>query len=131
MNERITIPDPYSVFTLAADAQSQPVPAPAFDIEFRRLTVPSVKDTACAIASSLSSVPALILYGSGDPMKRAGGPERFQRLFKHNKVVLVPGEQHFPLLGAPARVATEVRNFVAAHTPRRMESTPSSGSKLG
>lgn len=67
---------------------------------------------AAHAASVLSATPALILYGQFDPMRLVGGVRRYRRLFQTHQVVIVPWEEHFPMLAEGGRVAETVRAWL-------------------
>ncbi len=71
-----------------------------------------MRDTATQIVSVLSRTPTLILYGQLDPMRLVGGVGRYQRLLPHHKVVIVPWEEHFPILAEGAQVADVLRSWL-------------------
>lgn len=67
---------------------------------------------AQAAKQQLSQVPALILYGQLDPMRMIGGVTRFRGLFPRSDVVIVPWEEHFPILSSGTQVGRAVRDWM-------------------
>lgn len=68
--------------------------------------------TAAQAAAALADTPALILYGQFDPMRLVGGVRRYRRLFRRHQVVIVPGEEHFPILAEGERVAAAIHDWL-------------------
>ncbi len=71
-----------------------------------------MRNAAQQAASRLSNTPALILYGQFDPMRLVGGVRRYRRLLRRHHAVIVPWEEHFPILAEGARVADAVRAWM-------------------
>lgn len=69
---------------------------------------------AARAALALADTPALILYGQFDPMRLAGGVRRYRRLFRQHRVVIVRGEEHFPILAEGERVAAAMLGWMRA-----------------
>jgi haloalkane dehalogenase len=70
---------------------------------------------------SLQDLPLLTVFGSDDPVRRAGFPERFAALFSDCTQQLVPGAKHFSHEDDPDRVARYLREWFAecvAEEPR-------------
>ncbi len=55
-------------------------------------------------------VPALIVWGAEDKVLNPRAAATFQRLFRHNKLILMPCVGHVPMMEAPFRTA---RDFLA------------------
>lgn len=67
--------------------------------------------TADVVRERLHQVPALILFGQLDPMRLVGGARRYARLFARAATVLVPYEEHFPILAAGDEVASAIATW--------------------
>lgn len=67
-----------------------------------------MRDAAAHAAVALADTPTLILYGQFDPMRVVGGVRRYRRLLRNHRVVIVPWEEHFPMLAEGDRVADAV-----------------------
>jgi haloalkane dehalogenase len=61
----------------------------------------------------LRDTPALIVFGAGDPVTRMGFPEKLAGLLPRSRVVLIPGQDHFPHDGAGAEIARIVAEWHA------------------
>jgi pimeloyl-ACP methyl ester carboxylesterase len=61
--------------------------------------------TAARAATALANTPALILYGQFDPMRLVG---------RQHHVVIVRGEEHFPILAEGERVAAAMLGWMRA-----------------
>lgn len=67
---------------------------------------------AAASAAALSRCPALILFGQFDPMRMLGGERRWRHVFPQSTSVVIPYEEHFPMLGSGERVAAAVHAWM-------------------
>ena len=68
--------------------------------------------TAKRASEQLAHLPAMILYGKFDPMRIIGGVSRFRALFPRNHVVIIPMEEHFPILSSGAKVGSAMRDWM-------------------
>ncbi len=63
--------------------------------------------TAERVRRRLAMTPTLLLFGQLDPMRWIGSIGRFKRLLPRHTVVIIPFEEHFPILasgpGSPAK----------------------------
>jgi pimeloyl-ACP methyl ester carboxylesterase len=71
-----------------------------------------MRDAAEQAAVALADTPTLILYGQFDPMRVVGGVRRYRRLLRNHRVVIVPWEEHFPMLAEGDRVADAIRAWL-------------------
>jgi pimeloyl-ACP methyl ester carboxylesterase len=71
-----------------------------------------MQSTAERAREQLRGLPTLILYGQLDPMRMIGGVSRFRALFPRNHVVIIPFEEHFPILASGAKVGGAVRDWM-------------------
>lgn len=53
----------------------------------------------------LMQMPALLLFGEHDPVRRVGVQRRLAETLRHSTEVVIPGEAHFPHEGDPESVA--------------------------
>jgi haloalkane dehalogenase len=79
-----------------------------------------MRSTANRASEQLAALPTLILYGQLDPMRLIGGVSRFRALFPTSHVVIIPLEEHFPILSSGAKVASAMRDWMN----RLPENTP-------
>jgi haloalkane dehalogenase len=63
--------------------------------------------------ASLTHLPLLTVFGSDDPVRRIGFPERFAALFSDCTQRLVPGAKHFSHEDDPELVARYLREWLA------------------
>jgi len=79
-----------------------------------------LRDTAERVTERLQSVPTLILYGQLDPMRFVGGPARYAKLLPRSERVIIPLEEHFPMLGSGARVAAAIDRWTLTNGEPRI-----------
>jgi haloalkane dehalogenase len=63
--------------------------------------------------AGIADRPLLTLFGSGDPVRRAGFPERWARLFHDCTEHVIPGAKHFAHEDDPESVARHLRAWYA------------------
>jgi haloalkane dehalogenase len=71
-----------------------------------------MRRTATAVGERLRTLPTLILYGQFDPMRLIGGAERFRALLPNSATVIIPLEEHFPILAGGERVGRAVHEWM-------------------
>jgi haloalkane dehalogenase len=71
-----------------------------------------MRSTAQRATERLAGLPVMILYGQLDPMRFAGGISRFRAMFPKSRVVIIPREEHFPILSSGAKVARAMRDWM-------------------
>jgi haloalkane dehalogenase len=69
--------------------------------------------------AKLADRPLLTLFGSGDPVRRAGFPERWSELFHDCTAHLIPGAKHFAHEDDPELVARHLRAWYAERVERQ------------
>jgi len=80
-----------------------------------------MQTTAKLAGEKLRSVPTLVLYGQLDPMRLIGGARRFRKMFPNSQTVIIPKEEHFPILASGARVGATVREWMDGLPEERRE----------
>ncbi|MBX2802953.1 MAG: alpha/beta fold hydrolase [Myxococcales bacterium] len=69
-------------------------------------------DRAAAASRALADLPALLLFGQLDPMRWLGGPRRWAEVFPRSESMIVPLEEHFPILASGDAVGAAVAAWV-------------------
>lgn len=69
---------------------------------------------AARSAAASSDCPALVLFGQFDPMRMVGGVAHWRDVFPRCTSVVIPYEEHFPILGSGAQVAAAVHSWMEA-----------------
>lgn len=69
--------------------------------------------------AAIADRPLLTVFGSGDPVRRAGFPERFAALFRDCTQHVVPGAKHFTHEDDPESLARHLRAWYAARVSAR------------
>jgi len=77
--------------------------------------------TADLVRQEMTDMPALILYGQFDPMRFVGGFRRYRELLPRATTVVVPLEEHFPMLGSANAVADAITSWMSAAGAGRVE----------
>jgi haloalkane dehalogenase len=72
-----------------------------------------MRESATAVADRLRAKPTLILFGQFDPMRLIGGARRFRALLPNSTKLIVPFEEHFPILASGDRVGRAVSEWLA------------------
>lgn len=60
----------------------------------------------------LAHKPSLLMYGSGDPVRRVGGVDRIAALIHAPQVKIIPHEEHFPMISSAQEVATHIKSWM-------------------
>jgi haloalkane dehalogenase len=81
---------------------------------FERMAVDKafMQSTARRAREQLIDLSTLILYGQLDPMRIIGGVSRFRALFPNHHIVIIPLEEHFPILSSGAKVGGAMRDWM-------------------
>jgi haloalkane dehalogenase len=70
-----------------------------------------LESVEAGIRERLAAKDVLLLYGQFDPTRLVGFPGRFRRLFPRAKTVIIPWEEHFPVLGSAKAVASAILSW--------------------
>lgn len=81
------------------------------DVFGRMATDTRFMERAADAADALRDVPALVLFGAFDPMRLVGGPARWSACFDDAERIIIPLEEHFPILARGAEVAERVADW--------------------
>jgi haloalkane dehalogenase len=73
-----------------------------------------MRRTAADVARHLRATRTLILFGQFDPMRILGGARRFRALLPNSTELIVPLEEHFPILASGDRVGRAVSDWIAS-----------------
>ena len=64
------------------------------------------------VQGPLAHKPSLLIYGSGDPVRRVGGTNRIAALIHAPEVKIIPHEEHFPMISSAQEVATTIKSWM-------------------
>jgi haloalkane dehalogenase len=62
--------------------------------------------------TTLNKKPALLIYGSKDPVHEMGISQRIKSMLPYSELHLIEGEAHFPHEGAPNKMARLISNWM-------------------
>lgn len=74
-----------------------------------------------AIQQKLASKQVLLLYGQLDPVRMIGFLAKFRQLFPNAQQVIIPREEHFPILGSADVVASAIESWYDLLSPETEE----------
>jgi haloalkane dehalogenase len=67
-----------------------------------------MRDVERALATTLSALPVLLMFGERDPARLEGFQHRFERLFPEARSLVIPGARHFPHEESPAAMIAAI-----------------------
>lgn len=71
-----------------------------------------MREAAAGVTRHLADKPALLLFGQFDPVRFVGGVSRFRQMLPRSTVAIIPGERHFPILGAGEEVGETMTRWM-------------------
>ncbi len=70
-----------------------------------------MREVERGLRRDLKDLPVLLMYGENDAAVKAGFMSRFEDIFSRHRSVLIKGEQHFPLEGAPEEMISAIKTW--------------------
>ena len=68
-----------------------------------------------ALKTTLNKIPALLIYGSKDPLAEMDIPQRTHDLLPQSELHWIEGEGHFPHEGCPEKMSLIISTWMNSH----------------
>ncbi|HLG41667.1 MAG TPA: alpha/beta fold hydrolase [Chitinophagaceae bacterium] len=73
---------------------------------------PLLRNIQTAFETIFNKVPALLIYGSKDPLHKLGIPERINAMLTNSELHFIIGEGHFPHEGEPEKMTVIIKDWM-------------------